>query len=142
MFKLSLIRDAHTAVMPVLDPGTGEPTGATITLMSPEHPQARAQAMEVERARRARAQKLRGAPEDPEGDRARLFDRLVIMTVAWEGFADDDGAPIPCTPTKVREAYENVAWLRDQVLGFVADTRNFISRSASGSSPTPASTSA
>lgn len=142
MFKLSQIRDAQTAVMQVLDPGTGDPTGATITIMSPEHPKARAQSIEVERARRARASKLRGAPEDPEGDRTRLFERLVLMTVAWSGFADDDGVPIACTPEAVRTVYEDYAWIRDQVLSFVVDSRNFIVRSASSSSTTPAQPSA
>jgi|JI10StandDraft_1071094.scaffolds.fasta_scaffold169162_4 hypothetical protein len=143
MLKRSTIRDAHQAVMQVLDPETGKPTGATITLMSPEHPRAKQEAAGFERRRRQEARSRGGRPvDDPEAEMARLFERLTFMTLDWAGFVDDAGAPLECSAEQVRSWYEGVAWLRNQVLRFIADQANFIERSASSSSSTPAPISA
>lgn len=142
MFKLSQIRDAHTAVMTLHDPVTGVALPPTITLMSRDNPKARAQAFETERSKRAKASKSRIAQDDPEADWARHIDRLVVMTVAWTDIFEEDGTPIQCTPENVRRVYEGVNWIHDQVLDFVTNSANFIVRSASSSSITLAPPSA
>lgn len=143
--KLSSIKLADTGVLNVINPDTGEPAGATITLMSPEHPKARAQAMQAERARRAAAARVkRQAPEDPETQRERFLDRLAYMTIGWSGFEEDDGSPMVHSEERAREIYGNpaFAWVRDQVIEFIGDRENFIVRSATTSSPSRALTSA
>lgn len=146
MLKLSKLKPVTVAVMDVLDPTTGDPTGATITFMSPEHPRAKEEALAYEREKRAaeRARNRAGAGatavDDPAVERDRLYARITFMTLEWEGFADDDGAPIAVS--RARETYESYPWLFAQALRFTGDMRNFIPRSASSSSSSPAPTSA
>lgn len=143
--KLSSIKLAESSVLDVLNPETGEQCGAKITLMSPEHPDARAHAMRIERERRSRAARSkRLAPEDPETQREQFIDRIAYMTLGWTGFEEDDGLPMAFSQERAREIYSNpaFAWVRDQVIEFIGERENFIARSAMTSSPSRALTSA
>lgn len=141
MLKLSKFKPVTTATMEVLDPLTGSPTGATITFMSPEHPQAKEEQWAHERSRREAARKRAAAgPEDPESESDRVLYRMAFLTVKWDGFADDDGTPMSID--RVRETYEGYPWLLTQALRFVGEQRNFIPGSSIGSSSMPAPASA
>lgn len=143
MFKLYSIRDADSAVIAVLDPETKKPTGATITLAGPEHEKSRALSLAQERKMRKGIEKSgRIQLDDPEVEADRLIDELVAVTLAWDGFADDEGKPIAFTAENVRAAYVGVPWLRRQMMEARRDSGNFIKRSASSSSTTPAPVSA
>lgn len=137
MFKLFSTKDLDEAKIEIVY--DGQKTGAVITIAGPEHARARAAVAEFDRKRRQYKRRTgRDLADDNEEARAVTIDALVARTLGWEGFADDAGKPIPCTEENVREAYTSLRWLRSQVLGAMADEENFTSRSASGSSTTPA----
>lgn len=132
MFKLSSVRDADSAVIPVLDPETKVPTGATITLAGPEHEKAKALGFAEDRRLRKSIEKTgKLVFDDPEVEAGRVVDLLVACTLGWDGFAGDDGLPLAFTAENVRAAYVGVPWLRKQMLDARRDTANFIKRSAS-----------
>lgn len=137
MFKLNSVRDAESAVIPVLDPETKKPVGATITLAGPEHEKSRALALANDRRIRRGIEKAgKLTLEDPEVEQDRALDELVAVTLGWEGFADDEGNPIPFTAENVRAAYLNAPWLRLQMVEARRERGNFIRRSENNSSTT------
>lgn len=129
MFELNTIADAETFVVKLRHPVTGAPLGASITVAGPTHPERRR--WTLERARRVRRELERDGrfrAGDPEDDEAEQLDRLVVCTVAIEGFSEG-GAPIELTPANVRRIYAQ-AWIRDQVLEDLDKRANFVRSSA------------
>jgi hypothetical protein len=112
-------------------------------LAGPEHEKSRALALANDRRIRKGIEKAgKLVLEDPEVEQERALDELVAATLDWDGFAEDDGKPIPCTSDNVRKAYLQLPWLRAQVIEARRDRANFIRRSGTNSSPSPAAPSA
>lgn len=133
MFNPYSVRDADSAIVPILDPETKKPTGATITLAGPESEKAKALRFANDRRQRRALEKSgRLTLDDPEVEAERVLDELIAVTLGWDGFADDDGAALPFTAENARKLYVGVPWLRDQMLDARRDRGNFIKRSAPG----------
>ncbi|MGQ5524254.1 hypothetical protein ACUHMQ_13485 [Chitinimonas sp. PSY-7] len=131
MFDIDSIQEVQEAKCELVDPKTGRPVGASITLAGQEHP--KRMAMVNARHRKMRhdiAKHGRVQPTDPEEDVERLVNELVTCTLGWEGFMRD-GKPVPCTPEEVRALYANPkrGWLRLQVQTFLNENTNFIQHS-------------
>lgn len=129
MFKLKSIKTATTATYDVLDPQTGQPVGATITLAGPEHPKRKQLDFDLARKARAKFQKQnRITLSDPEDDVDNNTERLVAATLGWAGFADDDGKAIEFSADAALKLYTDpeMAWLRTQVLGAMDSAELFI----------------
>jgi hypothetical protein len=130
MFNPYSVRDADSAVIPVLDPETKKPTGATITLAGPEHEKAKALRFANDRRQRKALEKSgRLTLDDPEVEADRVLDELVAVTLDWAAFCDDAGAAMPFSAEAVRKLYVGVPWLREQMLESRRDRGNFIKRS-------------
>lgn len=134
MFNPRSIQDLDAATIDVLNPETKAPTGATVTLAGPDHPTSRAIVLSTQRRIRKALEKTgRLTLDDPEVEEASRLDELVARTLGWEGFSDDDGKAMPCTPESARAVYSGCRWLRLQLMGAMNDSANFIRVSAPSS---------
>lgn len=125
---LDALEDATTGEMPVKHPVTGEPTGGSLTLAGPEHPQRRA--LVFQRMRKARAEMARtGKLEmpDPEEDELDENDVLASCIVDWSGLMQG-GQLLPWSPDAARALMANPKrrWLRSQVKRALDDRALFI----------------
>lgn len=132
--------DAESTVVVIRNPLTGEPTGATVTVMGPTHPSRRQLDFAIASRDAKRMfemmRKGRHAEQvDPEEEDKRVTERLVKYTVGWSGFASDDGRPLEFTPGAANKLYSapQLCWLRDQIKEVADDRERFIKRSAANS---------
>lgn len=99
----------------------GDATALVISVASPFSPVGKAaQFATAEALRKDGAEKLTAKEWD-----AKLLDALVQVTVAWEGVTDTDGNVVPCEAGRVRDLYEQVPWIREQVQAAVNDRQRF-----------------
>ncbi len=70
----------------------------------------------------------------------RTVSGLLARTLGWIDVTEK-GTPIPYDPKVMQIGYENQNLLREQVIAFIADPRNFSSGSSTTSSPTPSTSS-
>ena len=118
------------AVMEVLDPYTGEPTGASITLAgvdSDVYQKAQRENQDqmfrqMERGRGPRASRLSG-----DEIQAQVQHVLARCTMAWDGVAWE-GRDLDCSYQNARMLYERLPWLRVQVLNWTEDRANFLAK--------------
>lgn len=61
------------------------------------------------------------------------LDLGVAATVAWEGFASDDGTPVECTPEHVRTWLDTLPYLLEQVTEVMHDHEGFSKTTSTGS---------
>lgn len=133
MFDLSSVEEVGTADIQILHPVTGEPTGAIVTVMGPEHPERRKIQFALQRRLRAAfAKKGRLDVSDPEEEAAEDNERLASFTVGWEGIARD-GKPLEFSRQAAIDLYSRpeAAWLKRQVQAGLGNIENFIRTSGS-----------
>lgn len=98
------IQDLDSAEVALVNPKTGLPTGAYITLAGPEHPARRKRSMDIARQVRATLQRRGRLDSDPEDDVAESIDLLVIATLGWRGFSRG-GKPVAFSADEARRIY-------------------------------------
>lgn len=103
---LDNIQDLESAEVPLLNPKTGLPTGAYITLAGPEHPERRKRSMNIARQVRAALQHRGRLETDPEDDIAESIDLLVTATLGWRGFSRG-GKALPFSAEEARRLYSD-----------------------------------
>lgn len=114
------------------DPESGKDLPVRIRLKGADSQAWRDTHLEQRRRRLDEMEKSGRARIDPAQADAEDIERLVAVTVQWEGI-DRNGAEWPCTPANVRELYVGWPEFRAQVVAFLATRANFLPRSASGS---------
>lgn len=132
MFIIGTIQDAESAVVDVKDPATGRRI-ASVTLAGPEHPKRKA--LLFARQRRMRAALARTGKidlPDPADEEQDKIDMLVTCTLGWDGFCEEDGKPLPCTPDNARKVYSapGHGWLRALLEAALEERDRFIVSSA------------
>lgn len=137
LFNPFEFEDVESSEIAIRNP-IGEPTGATVVLMGPEHP--RRKEIEFAIQKRARAKLVsamsrgRNAIDqaDPEEEDEQQTDMLAKCTVGWSGFAAEDGRPLEFSITAARKLYSTpkLRWLRNQLVEALGDRERFIKRSA------------
>ena len=138
MFNPFEFEDVDSVEVAIRNPISGDPTGATVTLMGPVHPRRR----EIDFAIARRASKRlveamtkgRNAIDqsDPEEEDEQVTDRLAKYTLGWAGLAGEDGKPLEFSIAAARKLYgtPKLRWLRDQVKEAADDRERFTRRSA------------
>lgn len=124
------IKDLDSAKVPVIDPTTKVETGMVIELAGPEHPKRKA--IELGRARKQRAQfQATGKVDlgDPADDEQDAIEKLAACTLGWDGYVDEKGVAIPCTPANAQEFYASNAWARVGLLTALGERERFIKSS-------------
>ena len=143
---LALATDV-TQRMVILHPGTRPPlrqadgTDAWIELHSIDSASAR-KTMRAQQDRRLRMRSARPSADEIDADAVEL---LAALTAAWSLCSlDGDPIDVPCSAVNAQELYAlpALAWLREQVDGFVSDRGNFRRAPSMPSSPTPSTTGA
>lgn len=110
------------ATMPVLNPKTGAPTGATISVYGQD---ARGYRVAARRIADEIAANFEREPTDP--DDALLLGRAREAAAAitdWDGIVVD-GEVVDCTIESAVEVLRRYPWLADQVLTFIRSRGNF-----------------
>jgi hypothetical protein len=105
----------------------GEPMTLTLLGMDSKHYRDSAQKQSDRRTSRGRNPVM--SVEEMLSDSVSL---LAAMTVAWSGFYDHEGLPIPCNFENARALYLQAPAIRDQADTFIARRVNFL-RDASNS---------
>lgn len=131
MLDIKKIRDKHAADVELLDPVSGAPLDAIVTLIGPEHPKRKK--IHNDRMRQVReAFSKAGKIEvtDPEDDEAQSIADLAACTIGWRGIVSD-GVAIDYTPEAAAALYADpeLGWLRDQVRAFLNRRDVFIESS-------------
>lgn len=123
---LNDIQDLDSAELALINPKTGLPTGAFVTLAGPEHPQRRKRAMDITRQVRATLQRRGRLDTDPEEDLAEGIDLLVLATLGWRGIMRN-GKPIPFSADEARRIYTDPRsqWLVVQINNAINDRALF-----------------
>lgn len=118
--------------VPLLDPVTGEATGAALKLRGRDAPTLKA--LELEQRRRRLEQLARDGVDriEPQQRDEEELEMLVAATVGWEGLALD-GEAIPFSAEKARWLYTEFPCFFEQARVAVVKRANFSPRSASGS---------
>lgn len=110
------------ATMPVINPKTGAPTGATIEVYGAD---ARAYRVALRRIRDAAAREMEREPTDE--DDALLLGRARTAAAAitgWSGIAVK-GEPVEHSPESAVEVMRAYPWLADQVIAYTNNRGNF-----------------
>lgn len=104
-------------VVEILDPVTGEATGATITICGPDSRHAR-------KARREALRAALAASDDPdELDLATAM--LARCVIAWKG-VQRGGKDLECTVENAETVFRRFPWIETQCDRKASDRRNFI----------------
>lgn len=130
-FDIDDFEDVETGVLTLVNPQTGEPTTATITLASKEHPARKKIDMAKARKLRAAYVKTGKMPNsDPIDDLEEETDYLVSVTLGWN--LTQGGKELAFTAQAARELYTNTKkqWIRTQVLEALNKNELFIKGSA------------
>ena len=110
--------------VPVLHPGTGEPTGLVITLYPPD-----ADAREALKKKWTNeAIKLRNRTLTADQIEARSLERIVVATAGWTWGEDADGnqasfggEQLEFSAVNVRMLYKKVPYIRTQIMEALDD---------------------
>lgn len=118
--------------VPLLDPVTGEATGAALTLRGRDAPTLKA--IELEQRRRRLEQLARDGIDrvEPQQRDEEELEMLVAATVGWEGL-ELDGEAVPFSAEKARWFYTEFPCFLEQARLAIVKRANFSPRSASGS---------
>lgn len=125
-FDLDAIHDLESAELALLNPKTGVPTGAHITLAGPEHPLRKKRSMDIARQVRAALARNGRLATDPEDDLAEAVDLLVLATLGWRGLSRG-GKPLPFSADEARRLYtdQRSQWVVVQVNAALNDRALF-----------------
>lgn len=110
------------ATMPVLDPKTGDPTGATVQVYGAD---ARSYRVALRRLRDAAAREMEREPTDE--DDALLLGRARAAAAAitgWSGIGVK-GEAVEHSPESAVEVMRAYPWLADQVIAYTNNRGNF-----------------
>lgn len=137
LFNPFEFEDVESADVAIVNP-LGEPTGAVVSLMGPEHPRRKEIEFAIQKRARAKlvAAMSRGrgaaAEADPEEEDEQQTDMLAKCTVGWTGFAGEDGKALEFSIAAARKLYATpkLRWLRNQLVEALGDRERFIKRSA------------
>lgn len=114
---LTLTREDNGAVA---RDASGNPL--TLTLLGADSAQYRkAQQKNLNRRLAKRSVKVTAEELDAEA-----LDILAASTVAWSGFNDGDGQPVPCNPANALVLYKTYPAIREQADRFISDRANFL----------------
>lgn len=119
MFDLSSRKPKDTAVVAILDPVDGTPTGITITIAGRYSPTARAATF----ALADKAADVKNA-DSAEAFDAKLLDLLAACTVEWAEM-QEEGQALACSPAEAKRVYVAYPWLREQVQVAFLQTADF-----------------
>lgn len=119
MFDLSSRKPKDTAVVAILDPVDGTPTGITITIAGRYSPTARAATF----ALADKAADVKNA-DSAEAFDAKLLDLLAACTVEWAEM-QEEGQWLACSPAEAKRVYVAYPWLREQVQVAFLQTADF-----------------
>ncbi|CDH43851.1 hypothetical protein [Candidatus Contendibacter odensensis] len=114
---LTLVREDNGAIARDKD---GNPI--TLTVLGSDSAQYR-KAQQKNLNRRLAKRTVKVTAEELE---AEALDILASATVAWSGFFDGIGDPIPCTPGNALDLYKSYPSIREQADRFVSDRANFL----------------
>jgi hypothetical protein len=114
------------------DPETGDDLPARIRLKSTDSQAWKDTQLAQRRARLELFDKSGTTRVDPTVADAEDLERLVAVTVEWEGLAQGE-EPWPCTPANAREFYTGWPAFKPQIVAYIAQRANFLPLSASGS---------
>ncbi|MES2499566.1 MAG: hypothetical protein V4570_03455 [Pseudomonadota bacterium] len=130
-FDLDDFENLEQAVLTIKNPITGEPTSASITLASKEHPFRKK--IDMSRARKLRSAYLRNGNKMPNTDPLEEFDEetdyLVGVTIGWN--LTQGGKELKLTPESARALYTDSkkVFVREQVLEALNKNELFIQNS-------------
>ena len=116
-FNLKTIKTLESFEVEIKDE-EGNGTGVFFTLAGPNHHVRRTAQLALNRKMIAQANKTGKVelpdPEDAEKDRMK---NLASATLAWRGYANDEGQEIQFSPSAALELYQDpeMMWLVDQV---------------------------
>ncbi|MGP2493505.1 hypothetical protein ACTDI4_17980 [Mesorhizobium sp. PUT5] len=112
----------NTSKVEIIHPGSGDPTGLVIEVMSQESPAVR----KILRRQTDRMIKRRGKKMTAEQIEEDAIERLAASVVGWEwkGNAAFGGKKLDCTPENVATVL-GVSWIKGQVQEAVADEAEF-----------------
>lgn len=124
---LDSVEDIGSAEYELLNPKTGERTGAFITLAGPEHAERKRISMALIRRLRSKAAQTPNAVQDPEEDIEESRDMLVRVTLGWRGISRA-GQPLVFSTAAARELYadEKSQWVVKQLMVAMNDQKLFI----------------
>lgn len=130
-FNLKKIKTLETFDVQIKDE-EGNKTGVIFTLAGPNHTVRRNAQLALNRKMIAQANKTGKVelpdPEEAEKDRMK---NLANATLAWTGYVDEGGQPVPFSTDAALALYQDPAmlWLVDQVDSALGEKTNFTKRS-------------
>lgn len=148
--KVETLRDVESAVCEINEPKSGD-YWFSLIVAGPSHPRAREYSEsegrslafqgkrlgDMKKAMDARAEVVLTDSEKAVGN---LVKHLMARTLDWKDVTDG-GKPLPFDPKLMQAWYTDSQYLRDVVLAFIGDARNFTKGSLTTSSAAPSSSS-
>ena len=113
------------AELEVLDPVTGEPVSAYITLAGADSTIHRKAAANISKRRFNSRKGFRSKDFDVEKMEAESIEILAVCTLSWKGVTVD-GVPLPCSRDNAIKMYTRFPWLREQVEQFIGDRSAYL----------------
>lgn len=126
MFNVNTIQSIREAEIELKHPVTGEPLGASITLLSSDHPDRRTAIRDYNRVLRKIGD---GDSEDQIAQRTEAHRQYIASCVAkWKGISLDGTAETPFSTGAVVELFSKpeLDWLYTQVQAGLVNEKNFI----------------
>lgn len=112
--------------MEIIHPGTGEPTGAFLTVCG-EDSELHATAMNIVSRRRIKAQRRSGQVTiDNDDIQHGLMTIAIHCVTGWRGVLDDDGQPLPFSRAELRRVLTDYKFILEDVNAFIGDRANFL----------------
>lgn len=113
-----------SSTLSILHPVTGEPVGLEITLASPDSAHYRKVEQQVKDRNLRLVRKSRSGTLSAAALEAGATDILVGAVLSWEG-AKWGGTELECNEQNVRQVYESLPFIREQVDEYLGDRANF-----------------
>jgi hypothetical protein len=112
-------------------PGTGEGTGAFITVRGEQSPTVKAFGRKKFQELQMKQQqaKRRGKEYDLDLEEAEdmAVDAAVVRVISWKGFGEE-GKELPFTKENAERIFKQHPWLREQVMEHSGDLVNFTTK--------------
>ncbi len=130
-FVISSIKTVEAIEIELKHPETGDPLGAFVSIMGPEHPKRKQAVFKAQRAFQKQFNKHGKITKDPEEAYDEATDELISITVGWRGFKNEDDTEFKFTPENVRKIYSEteLAWIRNQIIAAKDDAERFTTSS-------------
>lgn len=110
-------------------PGTGEGTGALITVRGDQSKTVKAYARKKYSEFKLKEQQARRRGKDPEDMTLEEAEELaveaaIVRVITWKGI-DESGKPVPFTKENATRIFMEHPWIRDQVMEESSQILNF-----------------